>query len=550
LIKLSVSVGVHLWLLSLKFDVARVVDYNPALMTLIPTYFNLFDHFLGDERLARIGARTAIEFRGGRITYNELRREVDYWTEHIAGCGVKESDRVAILLYDSPEFISIFLASMSLGAIAVPINTYLPPEEVGYIIGDSGARAVVVEDELEWKVNISSSDECSVIVIDTGSCQYLEPKDEIATRPCLSGTTQKSPAFMLYTSGSTGMPKGVLHRHGAIPVTVANYSEHVLRLSSDDRLYSASRLFFAYGLGNSLSFPMAAAATVILDSERASADKVAGIFEEQMPTIFFGVPAVYNALLDLHSRGVRIDTSSLRLCISAGEALPSRIVEEWMQRFGVPVLDGIGSTEMLHIFISNREGEIVPGSSGRVVEGYSARLTDEQGRDVEEGEPGNLWVQGESATAGYWNRPELTSSTIRDGWVRTGDIYRKEGAGHYFHIGRSDDCFKVRGLWVSPIEVESALLAHKAVVEAAVVAAEDASGLATARAFVVIRQDIDREGLPEELRRFLNSRLPQHKVPSRIEFLSELPRTATGKVQRFRLRKEQGDKPRGGTDEK
>ena len=507
-------------------------------MTLIPSYFNLFDHFLGDERLNTIGARTAIEFRGGRITYSELRREVDYWTEQISNAGVREGDRVAILLYDSPELISIFLASVSIGAIAVPINTFLLPEEVGFILGDCGARVAIVEEELEWKAHILSSDECTVLVIDTNCCQHLEPKDEIAPRPPLCGTTLASPAFMLYTSGSTGTPKGVLHRHGAIPVTVRNYSENILRLKEGDRLYSASRLFFAYGLGNSLSFPIAAGATVILDPERATPERVARLFEEQMPTVFFGVPAVFNALLEHSRKGATLDVSSLRLCVSAGEALPARIVEEWRERFDLPILDGIGSTEMLHIFISNSEDSIVPGSSGKLVDGYSAKLVDEQGSDVATGEPGNLWIKGESATAGYWNRPELTAATIREGWVMTGDVYRVVEDGFFFHIGRSDDCFKVRGLWVSPIEVENVLLLHEAVAEAAVVSAKDADGLATVKAFVVIRQDMDREGLLDELRGFVSSRLPQHKVPSRIQFLRELPRTSTGKVQRFKLRKE------------
>jgi benzoate-CoA ligase family protein len=358
-----------------------------------------------------------------------------------------------------------------------------------------------------------------------------------------------SPALILYTSGSTGTPKGVLHLHGAIPATVANYSENVLKLGTGDRLYSASRLFFAYGLGNSLSFPMAGGATVILDPERATPDRAARILEEQMPTVFFGVPSLYNALIDLKRSGAAIDTTSLRLCVSAGEALPARIVEDWGREFGLPILDGIGSTEMLHIFISNREGEVVAGSSGREVEGYEARLIDEQGGDVPSGEPGNLWVKGESATAGYWNRPDLTASTVREGWVKTGDLYSKDSAGYFYHTGRSDDCFKVKGLWVSPIEVESALLAHPAVVEAAVVGATDERGLATARAFVVIRQDIDREALGGELEGFLRSRLPQHKVPSQILFLGELPRTATGKVQRYKLRTEARTKPRGGTDD-
>ncbi|HYP28639.1 MAG TPA: benzoate-CoA ligase family protein [Blastocatellia bacterium] len=521
-------------------------------MNLIPSYFNIFDYFLGEEKLSRIGHRTALEFRGSRITYHELRREVDYWTEQILTCGVREGDRVALLLYDSPEFIACFLASASIGAICVPINTYISPDEVMLILSDSGARAAIVEDELEWKVDDNSSsfsERCSMLVVDTSGRHYLDPKDEIAPRPPLPATTREAPAFMLYTSGSTGTPKGVLHLHGAIPATVDTYSKSILRLTQSDRVYSASRLFFAYGLGNSLSFPLAEGATVILDTERPSAGHLASLFEEQAPRVFFGVPALYRSLLDLHAGGRRLDVSSLRLCVSAGEALPPAIFEEWRREFGLPILDGIGSTEMLHIFISNTPERPRAGSSGLLVNGYEARLT--SGGDEESGpeRSGNLWVRGASATARYWNRPDLTGETIQDGWVKTGDLYRRDGEGFFYHVGRSDDCFKVRGLWVSPIEVESILLSHEAVSEAAVVAASDEKGLATARAYLVIREGRDLSNLREELREFLSSRLPQYKVPSLFEFIGELPRTSTGKVQRFKLRAEGLARQPGGDNE-
>jgi benzoate-CoA ligase family protein len=521
-------------------------------MTLIPPYFNLFDYFLDGERLARIGHNTAIDFRGGRITYNELRREVDFWADQFLGAGVGEGDRVGLLLFDSPEFVSCFLAAASIGAISVPVNTFLTAEEVMFIIRDSGARLVVAEDELEWKVDLGEpgiSDRCSLLVVDTLARHYLEPKDEVAPRPHLPATTDQTPAFLLYTSGSTGAPKGVLHLHGAIPHTVSSYAESVLRLSEDDRVYSASRLFFAYGLGNSLSFPLRAGAAAILSAERPAPANLARLFEEQLPTVFFGVPAIYRSLLDWRAEGNPVDASSLRLCVSAGEALPASIFEGWRQAFGLEILDGIGSTEMLHIFISNRANEARAGSSGKVVSGYEARLLDDAGGEVGAGELGNLWVRGPSATAGYWNRPELTADTIRDGWVKTGDVYRRDGEGYFYHIGRSDDCFKVRGLWVSPVEVESVLLEHEGVTEAAVVPATDAAGLATVKAYVVIRANGGGEALREELRKFAGSRLPQHKVPSQIEFLGELPRTSTGKVQRYKLRAGSFTSPRGGSDE-
>jgi len=518
---------------------------------LIPQYFNLYDYFLGDERLAETGHRTAIEFRGGKITYNELRVEVDYWSEQITACGVREGDRVALLLYDSPEFIACFLATVSIGAVCVPINTFIPPEEVIFIIRDSGARLAIAEDELEWKIDPGGNKgngECQVLVVDTEARHYLEAKDEVAEQASLPATTRESSAFLLYTSGSTGAPKGALHLHGSIPYTVESYARNVLRLTKDDRVFSASRLFFAYGLGNSLSFPLMAGATVILVSERPAPEHLAALLEEQSPTVFFGVPAVYRSLLDLRDKGRKLDVSSLRMCVSAGEALPSSIFEDWRRAFGLTLLDGIGSTEMLHIFISNREGRARPSSSGEVVEGYAARIVDDNGNEIAGEGTGNLWVRGDSATSGYWNRRELTAETIVDGWVRTGDVYRRDAEGFYYHIGRSDDCFKVRGLWVSPIEVESALLSHESVVEAAVVPSQDESGLATARAYVVIRTGVEREALKEELRNHVSSQLPPFKVPSQIEFLKELPRTSTGKIQRYKLRAEAANLSGGSND--
>lgn len=522
-------------------------------MSVYPSQFNLCDYFLGDERLRQIGDRTAIEYRDRRITYNELRDEVDHWASRILSCGLNEGDRVALLLYDSPEFIACFLAAVSVGAVCVPINTFLPARDVEFILADSAARLLVVESELEDKVNSSGETEnrCAVLKVDTRTRSCSKPDDiNPRTEPLAhAATTRETPGFLLYTSGSTGTPKGVLHLHGSIPFTVENYAANVLRLNSEDRVFSASRMFFAYGLGNSLSFPLAAGATVLLESERMSAERLAGFIEERAPTVFFGVPAVYLTLLDYRLSGKRVDLSSVRLCISAGEALPAKIFEDWQQEFELTILDGIGSTEMLHIFISNREGNSLVGSSGTVVEGYDARLVDDAGHAVGAKELGNLWVRGGSATAEYWNRPELTEQTIKDGWVHTGDVYRRDDDDFFYHIGRSDDCFKVRGLWVSPIEVESVLISHEAVSEAAVVSSVDDSGLATARAYVVIREGERGEALKDEIRSFAGSRLPQYKVPSQIEFIEEMPRTSTGKIQRYKLRAESGRLLSGGSDD-
>lgn len=520
-----------------------------------PSQFNLLDYFLGEERLRQIGNRTAFEFRGSRIAYSELRDEVDHWTRRITSCGVNEGGRVALLLYDSPEFIACVLAAASVGAVSVPINAFLSVHDVAFIISDSGAKVVIVESELEDKVSLNDAapNRPTILKVDTRTRTCFEPGDgEIDashSRVARAVTTRESPAFLLYTSGSTGTPKGVLHNHGSIPFTVESYAANVLRLTPEDRVFSSSRMFFAYGLGNSLSFPLAAGATVILEPERMSAERLARFIEDREVTVFFGVPAVYQSLLEYRWSGGRVDFASVRLCVSAGEALPAKICEDWQREFGLTILDGIGSTEMLHIFISNREGNSRAGSSGTVVEGYEARLVDDNGDEVGANELGNLWVRGGSATTGYWNRDDLTQQTIKDGWVRTGDIYRRDEVGFYYHIGRSDDCFKSRGMWVSPIEVESVLISHESVSEAAVVSSIDENGLATALAYVVIRQGEPSAALGDDICKFAGSRLPKYKVPTKIEFINEMPRTSTGKIQRYKLRAEGPRSRSGGSDD-
>jgi benzoate-CoA ligase len=527
--------------------------YNRGQMT-NELSFNIFQYFLSDEKLNAIGERVAIEFRGQHVTYNELSSRVRCWAEELSRRGVKEGDRVALLLYDSPEFNVGFLATVALGAICVPINTYLNPEEIRFILKDSGATLFIGEQELTDKIihlGLVDNQDKNVEVLrivepDRQSFEIRQQKsaaDKSAEDlPIASGvmalanpvTTEQTPALLLYTSGSTGTPKGALHVQGNVAATVEGFGKSVLQLQASDRVFSASRLYFAYGLGNSLSFPIAFGATVILESQRPTPQLIAGIFRQQKPTVFFAVPAVYRALLDLQAKDASVDTSTLRMCISAGEALPSVIFEEWKTVFGLTILDGIGSTEMLHMFISNRQGEARAASSGKEVPGYEAKILDDAGQPTPVGDQGNLWVKGESAMVGYWQRDDLTNFVLRDGWFRTGDVYRQDEDGYYFHIGRSDDCFKVKGLWISPIEIEEVLTAHPEVTEAAVVVGTDEFGLATAKAYLVIRNYDDN--LKAELYEFTKARLPLYKTPTQYEFVKEMPRTSTGKIQRFKLR--------------
>jgi benzoate-CoA ligase family protein len=511
------------------------------------SHFNLFNYFLGEERLSQIGNRTAIEFCDKRFTYPELHDYVVYWAKQISDLGATKGTRVALLLYDSPELIACFLGAVSIGAVCVPINTFLSSEEIAFILADSGAGVIVVESELQKKV--PSIEKLKLLAVETSNRLISNGTSKTTEDLQVAATTRNTPAFILYTSGSTGAPKGVLHVHGSIPHTVENYSVNVLNLTVEDRIYSSSRMFFAYGLGNSVSFPLAAGATVLVDTQRSTAEHLANLIAERKPTVFFGVPAVYLSLLEYRAKGNPLDFSGVRICVSAGEGLPQRIFEDWRREFGLTIYDGIGSTEMLHIFISNSEKRVRAGSTGTVIPGYEARLVDDAGDETAPGQPGNLWVRGESATAGYWNRPDLTEHTVKDGWVRTGDVYRRDEEGFFFHIGRSDDCFKVRGLWVSPVEVESVLVSHPSISEAAVVSSIDELGLATARAYVVIRQGERGDALKEEIRQFAGSRLPHYKVPTQIEFLNEMPRTSTGKVQRYKLRAEAGRALLGGSDE-
>jgi benzoate-CoA ligase family protein len=494
---------------------------------------NLFDAIFTHDP-----SSPAIYFGRRKISYGELRAETLKMAQVIRSFGVKPGDRVALLLNDSPEFVEAFIATCSLGAIAVPINMALRAEEQCSILHNSGATLAFMEADIRSDLLTHAPEKLQLLknVVSAQSLESLmeqQPTEELH----FAEPADNQPAFILYTSGSTGEPKGAVHSQAHIFYTRDTYCHEVLRLTTRDRLFSSSRLPFAYGLGNSFSFPLLNGATTILLREKPSPDVIARVFTEHRPTIFFGVPVIYNLLLEHHRRGNRLDCSSLRLCIAAGEALPGHLGEEWEREFGVQVLDGIGSTEMLHMFMSNHENDVRYGSSGRLLEGYEARLLDENGKPVSTGEEGNLWIKGDSAALGYWERPEVTAKTFVDGWVRTGDLYRCDDDGYWYHMGRSDDCFKSSGQWVSPVEVEGALLRHDGVARAAVVEDFDSDRLPCACAFVVKQElESDSDRLEHQLRKLAAQTLPRFKQPRRYIFVSELPYTATGKIQRFKLR--------------
>jgi benzoate-CoA ligase len=490
----------------------------------------------GDELLIRVAARgpTRVLRCGGRdVSGTDLETSALALQAALAARGLEPGDRVLLLLRDTPAFHAAFLGALRGGFVPAPISTLHTPKDVAFIARDCGARAAIVDAELPAPQRDPALFPAAARIVARGGALELPPARELPAAPTRAGDD----AFFLYTSGTTGEPKGVLHRHVDPLVTADAYARQVLGLSARDRVLSAAKLFFAYGLGNALTFPLYLGAETVLWPERATPEAMFRLLADEEPTVFFGVPTLYAAML-AHPELPR-SLRRIRLCVSAGEALPAPIYERWRERFGVEILDGIGSTEMLHIFVSNRAGEARPGSSGKPVPGYEVRIADDAGNDVPDGEVGMLLVRGDSAARRYHQRPEQTAAAMFEpGWLRTGDSYRRDADGYYWHVGRSDDLMKVSGQWVSPVEVEATLAAHPAVVEAAVVAQTNEHGLVSPRAVVVARPGVAvGDELASELRAFVKARLAPHKYPRTVEFVDSLPKTATGKIQRFLLRK-------------
>lgn len=520
-------------------------DHSPT--SEIPERFNIAEHFL-DAPAGRYPDRLAIVGEPRRATYGELAALANRVGNALLGQGVSGGDRVLIVLPDSAEFIASFFGSSKIGAVAVPVNPYARSSDYIHYVENCEPRAAIVHSEaLEAFLPASSErPQMPIVVVREGqlethgvSCADWEEWIEPARHTLVPAqTSSQDPAFMLYTSGSGGVPKAAVHRHGDMLVASENYAHRVLGLREDDVTFSTSKLFFAYGLGNGMYFPLSVGARTILNPHRTSVERVIEIVSRHQPTIFFAVPTLYAAILrEAEIADVRVNFSSVRQCVSAGETLPAEIFQRWKRKFGIEILDGIGSTEMLHIFISSRTGECKPGSCGFPVPGYDVQIVDDASRPVHDGEIGNLWVRGASAFSEYWRIPELTARTKRGDWVVTGDKFLREVDGYYQYCGRADDMLKVAGMWVSPVEVENALLGHPHVAEAAVVGAADARGLTYAVAYVTLRPGfIGSDELAAEICGHVKARLVSHKVPREVRFCGELPKTVTGKIQRFKLR--------------
>ena len=500
-------------------------------MTEIPRDYNAAEDLLGGNLAAGRGAKVAIIDDGGRYTYAELAERADRFGHHLLSLGLRMEDRILIAMHDGIDWPTAFLGAIKAGILPIAVNTLLTPRDYEYMLADSRARALLVSPPLkpQFEPFLSKLPFLEHVLVSPFTEILSKSKPGLEAAP----TTCDDPCFWLYSSGSTGMPKGTVHVHSSMRVTAELYAKGVIGLGERDTVFSAAKLFFAYGLGNSLSFPLAAGATAVLMAERPTPEAVFKRLVEHKPSFFYGVPTLYAAMLASASFPTKQDLG-LKVCISAGEALPPQIAKAFKEKTGIDIFDGIGSTEMLHIFLSNRADALRAGTTGKAVPGYELKLVDEQGNEVKDGELGELLIRGPTAANGYWNNRAKTRSTFVGEWTRSGDKYTRDPDGFYAYGGRTDDMLKVSGIWVSPAEVEAALVSHDAVLEAAVVGKEDEQKLVKPKAFVVLKPG--REASTEELQNYVKARLAPYKYPRWIEFAAELPKTATGKIQRFKLR--------------
>jgi benzoate-CoA ligase family protein len=509
------------------------------------------------DRQIEAGRGGATAFRCGALeqTYDELARAVDRTANGLRTVGVGPGDRVLMVVNDELAFPALFLAGLRIGAVPVPVSTMLRADDLARLAADCGCEVVAVSDRyvahlpaisagapaLRAAVVVGATDGAAVDAGAATVAGWDDFRDDTPVEPVATGAA--TPGFWLYTSGTTGLPKGAVHRHGDLRAICETYAADVLAVGPDDVCYSVPKLFFAFGLGNALVFPLSVGATAILDPEPATPARVAELLARHRPSLFFAPPGLCAGLVDAGAAPDLLGPA--RAVITAGEAFPAETMRRFVERFDTEVLDGIGSTEALHIFCSNRPGDVRPGTSGRPVAGWDLRLLDEQGTVVTAPDtPGALWIRGASVAAGYWRRPEADATTFVDGWLRTGDVYSFTTDGYWRFIGRNSDMMKAGGIWVSPAEVENALLAHDAVLEAAVVGGHDADGLETIVAFVVPRRGATLD--EEQLRAHCRATMAGFKRPRALHVVEELPKTATGKIQRFALRASLEADPVGG----
>ena len=512
----------------------QTLIFSPLFNVAVP----FIDRHLQEGRSDKVAIRTN---RGVEVTYADLAENVNRCGNALLDLGIGRGERVIMIVKDCVEFFYVFWGAIKAGLIPVPVNTLLRAKEYTFIIADSGGAAVVYSPEFtdEVEAALAQLDERPLHCLRVdGEGDHLQKliaaaSAELEPSPAAAGDD----CFWLYSSGSTGSPKGAVHRHRDMVVASEFYGVQVLGIQESDVCFSAAKLFFAYGLGNGMTFPLWVGASTVLYDARPTPQSTFETIEQFKPTLFFGVPTLYAAQLQALATD-RCDLSSLRLCVSAGEALPADIMNRWRQRTGLTVLDGIGSTEALHIFISNRVDDIKPGSSGRLVPGYQAKIIDDSRREVAVGESGRLWIKGDSTARIYWNNPERTAQAMVDGWLDTGDTYVQDQEGYFHYCGRNDDMLKVGGIWCSPFEIEAKLIEHHEVLEVAVVGRADDAGLIKPEAHIVLHNPaaVDEASLAADLLKHCKQSLAPYKYPRWFQFVAELPKTATGKIQRFKLR--------------
>ena len=511
----------------------------------LPLELNAAVEYVDGAVAAGHGERPAYLFESAVLTFGGLQRRVNQAGNALRALGVESAQRVAILLPTRPEFVTAFFGAIKIGAVPAPISFAVTPQEQAFLLTDSGARAIVTTSAL-WGALRERRAEFPFLrhaLIVGGGQPHPGEQNFDAVVDSARSTLQAAPtscediAFWLHTSGSTGTPKWAMHRQRDMVYSERLYAARFVGLRPGDVIVCGSPCFHAYPLAFTTYFALKAGATVVLNSERSTPERMFELIREHRATVFVGVPTLYARMLHAARPGDPIDLSSVRTCLSAAEPLPADLYRRWRDRFGVEILDGIGSTEATHVFISNQAGAVRPGSSGRAVPGYGIRLVDEHGVDVPQGEIGNLLISGGSVFAGYWNREDVTRRVLKGEWYHTGDKYRLDADGYYWYMGRADDMLRVSGHWVSPAEVEAALIGHPDVVEAAVVGKCDEDELIKPKAFVVLREGVAAsDALGEALKAHVKATIAPYQYPRWIEFLDALPKTATGKVQRYKLR--------------
>jgi len=514
---------------------------SPPTVTL-PRHYNAAVDFIDRHLVEGRGSRIAVRDESGAYSYADLAERVNRAGNMLRGLGLGIEDRVLMLMLDTVAFPAVFFGAIKLGAVPVPLNTLLTAAEYDFMLRDSRAKALVVSAPLYERVAplLEGQPFLKAVVVDGGEGHgrpvLAEQTAKAASRLEPAPTVADDVCFWLYTSGSTGQPKAAVHLHSDMIYATEYYALPVLGIRDDDVMFSAAKLFFAYGLGNAMYFPFRVGASAVLMAERPTPPSVIKRLIEMRPTIFYGVPTLYAALL-ADPALPKVGQHSLRHCVSAGEALPEQVAKRWKAHTGVDILDGIGSTEMTHIFISNRPGDIRYGSTGKPVPGCAVKLLDEVGAPVKPGEVGELYVSGPSCSPMYWANRARSLEAFHGRWTKTGDKYLVDKDGFYIYQGRSDDMLKVGGIYVSPFEVEAALVTHEAVLEAAVVGHADENDLIKPKAFVVLKSGVaPSDALAETLKAHVKGRLAAYKFPRWVEFVRELPKTATGKIQRFKLR--------------